>query len=264
MHNRSEILKAFNRFLDVLDELREKCPWDRKQTNESLRPNTIEEVYELSEALMNNDSSDICKELGDVALHVAFYAKIASEKGIFDLKDVFDRLCEKLIYRHPHVFGSAKAETAGEVCKNWEQLKLKEKDGNKTLLSGVPMSMPSLIKAYRMQEKAANVGFDWDNREDVWGKVSEELQELRTEMEKGDAAAIESEFGDFIFSIVNAGRMYGINPDNSLELTNKKFYTRFSYIERRAKAAGKNLQDMTLKEMDDLWNEAKTLERIHD
>ncbi|MBQ7362651.1 MAG: nucleoside triphosphate pyrophosphohydrolase [Bacteroidaceae bacterium] len=257
MHSRNEILEAFSRFLDVLDELREKCPWDRKQTNESLRPNTLEEVYELSEALINDDTSDICKELGDVALHVAFYAKIASEKGQFDLKDVFDRLCEKLIYRHPHVFGSVKAETAGEVCKNWEQLKLKEKDGNKSLLSGVPMSMPSLIKAFRMQEKAANVGFDWEKRDDVWEKVQEELRELRVELERGDIDASEAEFGDFLFSLVNVSRFYDINPDNALERTNKKFYSRFSYIEQRAKERGKSLRDMTFGEMDALWNEAK-------
>ena len=257
MHSRNEILEAFSRFLDVLDELREKCPWDRKQTNESLRPNTLEEVYELSEALINDDTSDICKELGDVALHVAFYAKIASEKGQFDLKDVFDRLCEKLIYRHPHVFGSVKAETAGEVCKNWEQLKLKEKDGNKSLLSGVPMSMPSLIKAFRMQEKAANVGFDWEKRDDVWEKVQEELRELRVELERGDIDASEAEVGDFLFSLVNVSRFYDINPDNALERTNKKFYSRFSYIEQRAKEQGKSLRDMTLGEMDALWNEAK-------
>lgn len=257
MHSRNEILEAFSRFLDVLDELREKCPWDRKQTNESLRPNTLEEVYELSEALINDDTPDICKELGDVALHVAFYAKIASEKGQFDLKDVFDRLCEKLIYRHPHVFGSVKTETAGEVCKNWEQLKLKEKDGNKSLLSGVPMSMPSLIKAFRMQEKAANVGFDWEKRDDVWEKVQEELCELRVELERGDIDASEAEFGDFLFSLVNVSRFYDINPDNALERTNKKFYSRFSYIEQRAKEQGKSLRDMTLGEMDALWNEAK-------
>ena len=260
MHSRSEILDAFSRFLDVLDELREKCPWDRKQTNESLRPNTLEEVYELSEALINNDTPDICKELGDVALHVAFYAKIASEQGQFDLKDVFDRLCEKLIYRHPHVFGTAKAETAGEVCKNWEQLKLEEKGGNKSLLSGVPMSMPSLIKAYRMQEKAANVGFEWEKRDDVWDKVLEELGELRVELERGDNDAAEAEFGDFLFSLVNVSRYYDINPDNALERTNKKFYSRFSYIEQRAKEQGKSLRDMTLGEMDALWNEAKSSE----
>lgn len=257
MHSRSEILASFERFLDVLDELREKCPWDRKQTNESLRPNTIEEVYELSDALVADDTQNICKELGDVLLHVAFYAKIAQEREQFDMKDVCDRLCEKLIYRHPHVFGTAKAETAGEVCKNWEQLKRSEKDGNKSLLSGVPTSMPSLIKAFRMQEKAANIGFDWDKKEDVWAKVQEELAELQAEMDKGDKENIQKEFGDFLFSLVNAARLYDINPDTALELTNRKFRNRFGYVEECSKQQGRNLQDMTLAEMDSLWNEAK-------
>lgn len=257
MHSRSEILASFERFLDVLDELREKCPWDRKQTNESLRPNTIEEVYELSDALVADDTQNICKELGDVLLHVAFYAKIAQEREQFDMKDVCDRLCEKLIYRHPHVFGTAKAETAGEVCKNWEQLKRTEKDGNKSLLSGVPTSMPSLIKAFRMQEKAANIGFDWDKKEDVWAKVQEELAEFQTEMNKGDKENMQKEFGDFLFSLVNAARLYDINPDTALELTNRKFRNRFGYVEECSKQQGRNLQDMTLAEMDSLWNEAK-------
>lgn len=257
MHSRSEILASFERFLDVLDELREKCPWDRKQTNESLRPNTIEEVYELSDALVADDTQNICKELGDVLLHVAFYAKIAQEREQFDMKDVCDRLCEKLIYRHPHVFGTAKAETAGEVCKNWEQLKRTEKDGNKSLLSGVPTSMPSLIKAFRMQEKAANIGFDWDKKEDVWAKVQEELAELQAEMNKGDKENMQKEFGDFLFSLVNAARLYDINPDTALELTNRKFRNRFGYVEECSKQQGRNLQDMTLAEMDSLWNKAK-------
>lgn len=261
MHSRSEILASFERFLDVLDELREKCPWDRKQTNSSLRPNTIEEVYELSDALVADDTQNICKELGDVLLHVAFYAKIAQEQEQFDIKDVCDRLCEKLIYRHPHVFGTAKAETAGEVCKNWEQLKRTEKDGNKSLLSGVPVSMPSLIKAYRMQEKAANIGFDWDKKEEVWNKVDEELGELRAEMEKGDKENMQKEYGDFLFSLVNAARLYDINPDTALEQTNSKFRHRFNYIEERSKEMGRNLTDMTLAEMDSLWNEAKAKER---
>lgn len=257
MHSRSEIIASFERFLDVLDELREKCPWDRKQTNESLRPNTIEEVYELSDALVANDTMNICKELGDVMLHVAFYAKIGAEKEQFDLKDVCDRLCDKLIYRHPHVFGDVVAETAGEVCKNWEQLKTTEKDGNRSILSGVPASMPSLIKAYRMQEKAANVGFDWDDKADVWAKVQEELNELHVEFEKGDAVNSEKELGDFIFSVVNAARKYDINPDNALELTNKKFRDRFTYVEKKSLEQGRRLQDMTLAEMDALWDEAK-------
>ena len=257
MHSRNEKIEAFGRFLDVLDELREKCPWDRKQTNQSLRPNTIEECFELCDALIADDTQNICKELGDVLLHVAFYSKIASEKGQFDMKDVCDRLCDKLIYRHPHVFGDSVAETAGEVCKNWEQLKMKEKDGNKSLLSGVPSSMPSLIKAYRMQEKAANVGFDWDKKEDVWEKVREEIAEVETEMQRGDKAAMEKEFGDLLFSLVNAARLYGINPDNALEMTNAKFRRRFGYVEEHSIGQGRNLKDMTLQEMDALWNDAK-------
>ena len=259
MHSRSEILEAFGHFLDVLDELREKCPWDRKQTNSSLRSNTIEECFELSDALVADDTKNICKELGDVLLHVAFYAKIASEKQQFDMKDVCDRLCDKLIYRHPHVFGEAVAETAGEVCKNWEQLKMAEKDGNKSVLSGVPNSMPSLIKAYRMQEKAANVGFDWEKKEDVWNKVREEIAEVEAEMQSGDKVAMEKEFGDLIFSIVNAARLYGVNPDNALEQTNLKFRNRFNYVEQHSFGQGRNLKDMALEEMDALWNEAKLL-----
>ncbi len=257
MHNREEILSSFNRFLDVLDELREKCPWDRKQTNQSLRPNTIEECFELSDALVAEDTQNICKELGDVLLHVAFYAKIASEKQQFDMKDVCDRLCDKLIYRHPHVFGDTVAETAGEVCKNWEQLKIKEKDGNKSILSGVPSSMPSLIKAFRMQEKAANVGFDWNKKEEVWEKVREEIAEVEAEMKRGDKENCEKEFGDLLFSLVNAARIYDINPDNALELTNDKFRRRFNYVEEHSIGNGRNLKDMSLEEMDTLWNEAK-------
>ena len=260
MHSREEILDAFGRFLDVLDELREKCPWDRKQTNSSLRPNTIEECFELSDALVADDTQNICKELGDVLLHVAFYSKIASEKQQFDMKDVCDRLCDKLIYRHPHVFGDAVAETAGEVCKNWEQLKMTEKDGNKTILSGVPASMPSLIKAYRMQEKAANVGFDWEKKEDVWAKVKEEIAEVEQEMQRGDAVNLEKEFGDLLFSLVNASRLYGINPDNALEMTNNKFRSRFNYVEQQTIGQGRNLREMSLSEMDALWNEAKRKE----
>ena len=250
-------MASFGRFLDVLDELREKCPWDRKQTNQSLRPNTIEECFELCDALIADDTQNICKELGDVLLHVAFYAKIASEKQQFDMKDVCDRLCDKLIYRHPHVFGNAVAETAGEVCKNWEQLKMTEKDGNKTILSGVPASMPSLIKAYRMQEKAANVGFDWDKREEVWNKVREEIAEIEAEMKSGNKADCEKEFGDLIFSLVNAARLYDINPDNALEMTNAKFRRRFNYVEEQTLKLGRSLKDMSLADMDSLWNEAK-------
>ena len=262
MHNRNEMMEAFGRFLDVLDELREKCPWDRKQTNESLRPNSIEEVYELSDALVADDTQNICKELGDVLLHVAFYAKIASEKGQFDIADVCNRLCDKLIYRHPHVFGTVKAETAGEVCKNWEQLKMSEKGGNKSILSGVPVSMPSLIKAFRMQEKAANVGFDWDTKEDVWAKVREEISELQVEFDKGDVVNSEKELGDLLFSIVNVARKYGINPDNALEQTNSKFRRRFNYVEERSLGQGVDIRDMTLAQMDALWDEAKEIEKL--
>ncbi len=250
-------MEAFGRLLDVLDELREKCPWDRKQTNESLRPNTIEETYELCDALMRNDQREICKELGDVLLHVCFYAKIGSEKGEFDIADVCNKLCDKLIFRHPHVYGDAVANSAGEVIGNWEKLKQREKDGNKTVLSGVPAALPSLIKAQRIQEKARNVGFDWDHREDVWDKVDEELAELRAEMERGDKEATTSEYGDFLFSLINAARLYHINPDNALERTNRKFISRFNHVEAKAKQQGKRLQDMTLAEMDALWNEAK-------
>ncbi len=257
MHTREEKLEAFGRFLDILDELRVKCPWDRKQTNESLRPNTIEEVYELCDALMKDDSKNICKELGDVLLHVAFYAKIGSEKGEFDIKDVCDRLCEKLIFRHPHVFGEAQADTAEKVIQNWEQLKLKEKGGNKTVLSGVPDALPSLIKAYRIQDKARNVGFDWEEREQVWDKVKEEIGEFQTEVERMDKEKAEAEFGDVLFSLINAARLYHINPDNALERTNQKFIRRFGYLEEHTIKEGKDLKDLSLQEMDDLWNEAK-------
>ena len=257
MHTREEKLEAFGRFLDILDELRVKCPWDRKQTNESLRPNTIEEVYELCDALMKDDSKNICKELGDVLLHVAFYAKIGSEKGEFDIKDVCDRLCEKLIFRHPHVFGEAQADTAEKVIQNWEQLKLKEKGGNKTVLSGVPDALPSLIKAYRIQDKARNVGFDWEEREQVWDKVKEEIGEFQAEVERMDKEKAEAEFGDVLFSLINAARLYHINPDNALERTNQKFIRRFGYLEEHTIKEGKDLKDLSLQEMDDLWNEAK-------
>ncbi|KAA6344733.1 Nucleoside triphosphate pyrophosphohydrolase [termite gut metagenome] len=257
MHTREEKMEAFGRFLDILDELREKCPWDRKQTNESLRPNTIEETYELCDALTREDKKDICKELGDVLLHIAFYAKIASEKGDFDMKDVCDGLCEKLIFRHPHVFGDVKADTAGEVSQNWEQLKLKEKGGNKSVLAGVPSALPSLIKAYRIQDKVRNVGFDWEEKDQVWDKVKEEFEELQAEIAQSDKDKAEAEFGDLLFSIINAARLYGINPDNALERTNSKFIRRFNYLEAYTVQEGKNLKEMTLEEMDAVWNEAK-------
>ncbi|MDY2641107.1 MAG: nucleoside triphosphate pyrophosphohydrolase [Mediterranea sp.] len=261
MHTREEKLEAFGRFLDILDELRVKCPWDRKQTNESLRPNTIEETYELCDALLRGNKSDICKELGDVLLHVAFYAKIGSETGDFDIKDVCDRLCEKLIFRHPHVFGEAQAETAAQVVENWEQLKLKEKGGNKTVLSGVPAALPSLIKAYRIQDKARNVGFDWEERSQVWEKVKEEIREFQAEVEQMDKEKAEQEFGDVLFSLINAARLYKINPDNALEHTNQKFIRRFNYVEQHSIRQGRSLKEMTLAEMDALWEEAKRLER---
>ena len=257
MHTREEQLKAFGRLLDVLDELRVKCPWDRKQTNESLRPNTIEEVYELCDALMKDDKKNICKELGDVLLHVVFYAKIGSETNDFDIKDVCDKLCDKLIFRHPHVFGNVKAETAEQVSENWEQIKLKEKDGNKTVLSGVPDALPSLIKAYRIQDKARNVGFDWEDREDVWSKVKEEIGEFEAEVGNMDKEKAEAEFGDVMFSLINAARLYKINPDNALERTNQKFTRRFNYVEAHSIKEGRKLTDMSLEEMDALWNEAK-------
>ncbi len=257
MHTRDEKLEAFGRFLDILDELRVKCPWDRKQTNESLRPNTIEEVYELCDALIQSDKKNICKELGDVLLHVAFYAKIGEETGDFDMADVCNQLSDKLVFRHPHVFGDAKAETAGQVSQNWEQIKLKEKDGNKTVLSGVPSALPSLIKAYRVQDKARNVGFDWAEREQVWDKVKEEIDEFQAEVANMDADKAEAEFGDLMFSLVNAARLYHINPDNALERTNQKFIRRFTYVEEHSIRQGRSLKDMSLEEMDTLWDEAK-------
>ncbi len=257
MHSKDEKLKAFGRFLDVLDDLREKCPWDRKQTNESLRPNTIEETYELCDALMKNDSHGIMKELGDVLLHVAFYAKIGEEKNEFDMADVCNALTDKLIFRHPHIYGNQRADTEEQVLDNWEQIKQREKDGNKTVLSGVPATLPSLIKAYRIQDKARHVGFDWEQREDVWKKVREELDELEAELAKDDKKASEQELGDFLFAVINAARLYKLNPDNALEMTNQKFISRFNYIEKCSREKGKPMTEMTLEEMDKLWNEAK-------
>ena len=261
MHTREEKTEAFGRLLDVLQRLRKECPWDRKQTNESLRPNTIEEVYELCDALLRDDNHDICKELGDVLMHVCFYALIGQEKGNFDIADVCNQQADKLIFRHPHVYGEQKAETAEQVLQNWEQIKLKEKDGNKTVLSGVPAALPSVIKAYRIQDKARNVGFDWEDRADVWKKVREELDELQAELEKGDKERSTAELGDFIFSVINAARLYHLNPDNALEQTNQKFIRRFNYVEQHSIRQGKPLTEMTLAEMDQLWEEAKALER---
>lgn len=257
MHTREEKLDAFGRLIDVLDNLRVKCPWDRKQTNESLRPNTIEETFELCDALMKGDTKNVCKELGDVLLHVCFYALIGSEAGDFDIADVCNNEADKLIFRHPHVYGNVKADTAAQVTENWEQIKLKEKDGNKRVLSGVPDALPSLIKAYRIQDKARNVGFDWEDKGDVWKKVREELDELEAELRKEDKERSMEELGDFLFSVINAARLYHLNPDNALERTNQKFINRFNYIEDHSIKAGKPLTDMTLEEMDELWNEAK-------
>lgn len=257
-HTNEEKLKAFGDFLEVLDTLRVKCPWDAKQTNESLRPNTVEEVYELCDALISNDSPNIRKELGDVLLHVAFYARIAEEKGDFDIADVCDSLVEKLKFRHPHIYGDISVESAEEVAQNWEKIKLKEKKGNKTVLGGVPSALPALIKANRIQEKARNVGFDWEDRQQVWDKVKEEISEVEAEIEKSDADAIESEFGDLLFSVINAARLYGVDPENALEKTNRKFIKRFNYLEHKASEMGVALKDMTLAQMDEIWNEAKT------
>ena len=260
MHTREEKLEAFGRLLDVMDRLREECPWDRKQTNESLRPNTIEETYELCEALINDNQHEICKELGDVLLHIVFYGRIGEENQQFDIADVCNKLCDKLIFRHPHVYGDAVAKNAEQVLESWEQIKLKEKDGNKTVLSGVPSALPSLIKAYRIQDKARNVGFDWADKQDVWAKVHEELEELEAELRREDKQRSTEELGDFLFSVINAARLYKLNPDNALEMTNQKFIRRFNYIEQHSIRIGKPLTAMSLKEMDKLWNEAKEKE----
>ena len=280
MHSKEEKMQAFGRFLDVLDALRANCPWDKKQTNESLRPNTIEETYELCDALIKNDVHDICKELGDVLLHICFYAKIAEEKAQFDMADVCNALTRKMITRHPHVYhpsqidaedpkplpyvpenesdsSQTKVTTVSQVLENWEQIKLKEKDGNESVLSGVPEALPSLIKAYRIQDKARNVGFDWEQKEDVWKKVREELDELEVELRKEDKENSTKELGDFLFSVINAARLYKLNPDNALEMTNRKFINRFNYIEAHSIKIGKPLKDMSLEEMDKFWNEAK-------
>ena len=254
---KAEKMEAFGRLSDIMDELRVKCPWDKKQTNESLRTNTIEETYELCEALMREDNVNIKKELGDLLLHIVFYAKIGEEKEAFDIKDVCGALCEKLIYRHPHVFGTVEAETAGKVEQNWEQLKLKEKGGNKTVLAGVPSSLPSIVKAHRIQDKVRNVGFDWEEREQVWDKVKEEFDELMVEVRKEDSDKMEAEFGDLFFSLINAARLYKVNPDNALERTNQKFIRRFNYLEEHAKEKDVELKNMSLAEMDALWNDAK-------
>ena len=260
-HTRHEKIEALGRVIDTLDILRVECPWDRKQTNESLRANTIEEVYELADALIKSDDMAKRKELGDVLLHVLFYAKIGEESGSFDIADVADALNEKLIFRHPHVFGDTEADTAQKVKENWEDLKLKEKGGNKTVLAGVPDALPAMIKAARIQEKAANVGFDWEERRQVWDKVREEAGELGREIDRMDSDRMEEEMGDLLFSLINASRLYDINPENALEKTNRKFIRRFNYVERRAAESGRNIRSLTLAEMDELWNEAKQSEQ---
>ncbi len=292
MSSREEQLKAFGRLLDIMDDLREKCPWDRKQTFDSLRQNTIEETYELATAISRHDMNEISKELGDVLLHVVFYAKMGSEtkwnfsgssekdepRDSFDIADVCNRLCDKLIFRHPHVYGriasggeqpfGITAQNAEEVSKLWEQVKLKEKGGNKTVLGGIPDSLPSMVKAYRIQDKVANVGFDWEKREDVWEKVKEEIAEFEQEVRKAQKSEdqpidskptpeMEAEFGDLLFAMINAARLYKIKPDNALEQTNLKFIKRFNYIETRAREMGRELKDMSIDEMEALWQEAK-------
>ena len=261
MNDRKAQLAAFERLLDVMDELRAKCPWDSKQTFQSIRPNTIEETYELCDALAKNDLPNIKKELGDVLLHIVFYSKIASETNDFDIADVCNTLCDKLIFRHPHVFGDVNAENAGQVETNWERIKMKEKDGNKSVLAGVPSALPSLIKAYRIQDKARNVGFDWTEREQVWGKVKEEFEELMVEIKNMDPQKQEEEFGDLLFSLINAARLYKINPDNALESTNAKFIRRFNYLEENTIKKGIDLKSMSLDDMNAIWNEAKQLEK---
>lgn len=293
MHTKEEKLAAFSRLLDVQDRLRVQCPWDRKQTFESLRPNTIEEAFELCDALMTRDYKDIKKELGDVLEHVMFYSIIGREDGKFDICDVCNQEADKLMFRHPFInwneegewtvsnpdmyineagqvvykesdaqaLKTGKPKTAASVEKTWEQIKQQEKDGNERVLSGVPNSLPSLIKAYRIQDKARNVGFDWKEKEDVWDKVQEELEELKVELAREDKEKSTQELGDFLFSVINAARLYKLNPDNALEKTNQKFIRRFNYVEDHSLKQGKNLKDMSLEEMDQLWNEAKQEER---
>jgi MazG family protein len=259
--NREEILQSFNRLLDIMDELREKCPWDREQTNESLRTLTIEETYELADAIVEGDPKGICEELGDILLHIVFYAKIGQETDSFTIKDVIDRINGKLVYRHPHIFGEVKVADAREVEQNWEKIKLTE-HSDKTVLGGIPTSLPALIKAYRIQDKARGVGFDWDHRDQVWDKVQEEIGELMDELRAGTVSddRVESEFGDVFFSLVNAARLYQINPENALERTNLKFIHRFNYLEKETLRKGISLKDMPLEEMDRYWNEAKKTE----
>ncbi len=255
----SKTLHAFKELLEIMDKLRKKCPWDKKQTNETLRTLTIEETYELADAIIKKDACLVKKELGDLLLHIVFYAKIGSETNDFTMADVISTLNEKLIYRHPHIFGSVKADDAKTVEENWEQLKLKEKGGNKSVLEGVPLSLPAMIKANRIQDKARGVGFDWERKEQVWDKVKEELQEVQDEIDADNKDKLEAEFGDLLFSVINAARLYGINPENALERTNRKFITRFNYLEEKTIKVGKDLKKMSLAEMDVIWEEAKKI-----
>jgi XTP/dITP diphosphohydrolase len=257
MHLPDPRLQAFSRLLTIMDELREQCPWDRKQTMETLRPLTIEEMYELADAIVKNDLDEVKKELGDVMLHLVFYAKIGAEKGAFDITDVLNGICDKLVHRHPHIYSDVKVSGEEEVKQTWEKLKLKE--GKSSVLEGVPVSLPAMVKATRIQEKARGVGFDWDNQEQVWDKLQEELEELKAEVDAGNSTEIEAEFGDLLFSMINYARFLEVNPENALEKTNQKFIKRFQYLEKGAAASGRKLQDMTLAEMDAFWNEAKKL-----
>lgn len=257
MNSREDKLQAFGRLLHIMDDLRAKCPWDMKQTLETLRPLTIEETYELGDAILDNDLEEVRKELGDIMLHMVFYAKIGSEKNAFDIADVLNGICEKLISRHPHIYGDIDVADEEEVKANWEKLKLKE--GKKSVLEGVPRSLPAMIKATRIQEKARGIGFDWEETNQVWDKVDEELTELKAEVEAGNQEKTEEEFGDFLFSIINLSRFLKVDPESALERTNKKFIKRFQYLEEQASKSGKSLGDMTLAEMDVFWNEAKKL-----
>lgn len=257
MSDKQKHLEAFERLLIVMDELREQCPWDKKQTMESLRHLTIEEVYELGDAILDKDLEDVKKELGDVLLHIVFYSKIASETNDFDIADVCHAICDKLIERHPHIYGDVEVKDEEDVKRNWEQIKLKE--GKKSVLEGVPRSLPAMVKANRIQDKVAGVGFDWEKPEQVFEKVEEELSELKSEIKKGNQEAIESEFGDVLFSMINYARFLKVNPENALERTNKKFIKRFQYLESKAKDLNKSLKDMTLSEMDVFWEEAKSI-----
>ena len=259
MHTKEEKLNAFSRLLDVMDSLRERCPWNAAQTMDTIRPMTEEEVYELSDAIIRKDMPDVAKEIGDLLYHMVFYARIAQESGDFDIADSLDRICDKMVFRHPHVFGPAseKKLTAKDIADNWELVKAREKDGNKTIMSGIPDAMPAVLKALSMQEKARGCGFDWEKKEDVWDKVSEELGEVREACEEGNPSNQEEEFGDLLFAVINAARLYDVDPEKALSLTCSKFRRRFGYLEENTIRAGRSLEDMTLAEMDAIWDEGK-------